>query len=86
MTASTALTVRLASAVKQPLGRRADTTRHTRSFLAAETVAAYVAREVEIIAGIERSRDDMQAGRMILREEAMARPEATVSMIERDAD
>ncbi len=86
MTASTTLTVRLTPAVKQQLGRLADASRYTSSFLAAETIAAYVAREGEVIAGIERSRDDMRAGRVIPHEEAMARAEATVVMVERDAD
>jgi predicted transcriptional regulator len=86
MTASTTLTVRLTPAVKQQLGRLADATRRTRSFLAAEAITAYVAREAEIIAGIERGLDDMRTGRLVPHQEAMNRLEATVATVERDVD
>jgi predicted transcriptional regulator len=86
MTASTTLTVRLTPAVKQQLGRLADATRRTRSFLAAEAITAYVAREAEIIAGIERGLDDMRTERLVPHQEAMNRLEATVATVERDLD
>ncbi len=82
MPTSTTLTVRLAPAVKQQLGRLADVTRRTRSFLAAEAIAAYVAREAEVIAGIERGLDDMRSGRLVPHNQAMARLEATVTNTE----
>jgi HTH-type transcriptional regulator/antitoxin HigA len=51
-----------------------------------EAIAAFVARDADIIAGIERGLDDMRAGRLVPHEEAIARLEATVATAERDAD
>jgi predicted transcriptional regulator len=86
MPTSTTLTVRLKPAVKQQLGRLADATRRTKSFLAAEAIAAYVTREAGILAGIERGFDDMRAGRLVPHDKAMARLDATVTAAERQAD
>ena len=83
MPASTTLTVRLTPEVKERLGRLADTTHRTKSFLAAEAITAYVAREAEIIGGIERGLADMKAGRLVPHGEAMARLEATIAAAER---
>lgn len=82
MPTSATLTVRLTPAVKQQLGRLADVTRRTRSFLAAEAIAAYVAREADIIAGVERGLDDMRAGHLVPHNAAMARLAATVTSTE----
>jgi len=86
MPASTTLTVRLTPAVKQQLGRLADATRRTKSFLAAEAIAADVTREADILAGIERGLDDMRAGRLVPHDEAMARLDATVPTAERPVE
>jgi predicted transcriptional regulator len=86
MPTSTTLTVRLTPAVKQQLGRLADATRRTKSFLAAEAIAAYVAREADVIAGIERGLDDMRSGLVVPHDEAMERLEATVAKAKRAAD
>jgi predicted transcriptional regulator len=86
MPTSTTLTVRLTPAVKQQLGRLADATRRTKSFLAAEAIAAYVTREAEVIAGIERGLDDMRSGLVVPHDEAMERLEATVAKTKRAAD
>jgi predicted transcriptional regulator len=86
MPTSTTLTVRLTPAVKQQLGRLADATRRTKSFLAAEAIAAYVAREVDVVAGIERGLDDMRSGLVVPHDEAMERLEATVAKAKRAAD
>jgi predicted transcriptional regulator len=86
MPASTTLTVRLTPAVKQQLGRLADATRRTKSFLAAEAIAAYVAREADVVAGIERGLDDMRSGLVVPHDEAMKRLEATVAKAKRAAD
>jgi predicted transcriptional regulator len=85
MATSTTLTVRLKPAVKQQLGRLADATRRTKSFLAAEAIAAYVAREADIIAGIERGLDDMRAKRLVPHDKAMTRLRATVAKAKRAA-
>jgi predicted transcriptional regulator len=83
MPASTTLTVRLTPEVKQLLGRLADATHRTKSVLAAEAIAAYVAREADIIEGIERGLEDMRTGRLMPHDRAMARLEATVAAAER---
>ena len=76
--ASTTLTVRLPSALKDRLGKLAEQTRRTKSFLAGEAIARYVGRELEIVAGIERGLDDMKAGRVVPHEDVVADIEATI--------
>ena len=49
MTGSTTMTIRLDASVKDKLGRLAEVTRRSNSFLAAEAIEAYVARELEIV-------------------------------------
>ncbi len=75
---STTLTVRLSPELKDRLGKLAERTRRTKSFLAGEAIAGYVGRELEIVAGIERGLDDMKAGRVIPHEDVMADIDATI--------
>lgn len=75
---SSTLTVRLTPELKQRLGELADRTRRTRSFLAGEAIADYVARELAIVAGIERGLEDMRAGSVVPHEEVMADVDAIV--------
>jgi predicted transcriptional regulator len=84
MPGTTTLTIRLTPEVKERLGRLADSTQRSKSFLAAEAIADYVAREAEIIEGIERGLADMKAGRLVPHDEAMARLEASATAAERD--
>ena len=72
MTASTTMTIRLDPQLKEKLGRLADGTRRSRSFLAAEAVEAYVDRELAIIEGIERGLEDVEGRRTVSHEDAMA--------------
>ena len=72
MTTSTTMTIRLNPQLKAKLGRLADGTRRSRSFLAAEAVETYVDRELAIIEGIERGLADVEAGRTVSHEDAMA--------------
>ena len=72
MTASTTMTIRVSSEVKRKLDRLASNTRRSKSFLAAEAVSAYVDRELEIIEGIKRGLADVEAGRIVPHDEAMA--------------
>ncbi len=76
--ASTTLTVRLPPELKDRLGKLAERTRRTKSFLAWEAIAGYVERELEIVAGIERGLDDMMAGRVVPHEDVMADIDATI--------
>ena len=70
--ASTTMTIRLDPQLKAKLGRLAEGTRRSRSFLAAEAVETYVDRELAIIEGIQRGMADVAAGRTVSHEEAMA--------------
>ena len=69
---NTTLTVRVSPELKERLGKLAERTRRTKSFLAGEAIAGYVERELEIVAGIERGLADMKAGRVVRHEEVMA--------------
>ena len=71
MSTSTTLTVRLSPEVKDRLGELAARTRRTKSVLAGEAIAAYVARELEIVEAIQRGLDDVRAGRVVPHEEVM---------------
>ena len=82
MPVSTTMTIRLSPAVKEKLGRLAQDTRRTKSFLAGEAVAAYVDRELEIIEGIHRGLADVRAGRVVPHDEAMAEVEAIIAAAE----
>ena len=72
MTASTTMTIRVRSDVKEKLDRIASGTQRSKSFLAGEAVAAYVDRELEIIDGIKRGMADAAAGRVIPHAQAVA--------------
>ncbi|MDB5658692.1 MAG: transcriptional regulator, CopG family [Cypionkella sp.] len=72
MSASTTLTIRIDSDLKDKLGQLAQDTRRSNSFLAAEAVSAYVERELAIIGGIQRGLADVEAGRVATHDDAMA--------------
>jgi predicted transcriptional regulator len=76
--ASTTLTVRLTPELKARLGKLAERTQRTKSFLAGEAIGSYVEREMEIVAGIEHGLEDMKAGRVIPHEDVMADIDATI--------
>ncbi|MGO9004839.1 MAG: CopG family ribbon-helix-helix protein [Beijerinckiaceae bacterium] len=61
---STALTVRLPPEVKARLGKLAQLMQRTKSFLAGEAIADFVAREHAIVEAIERGMKDAKAGRV----------------------
>jgi len=76
--ASTTLTVRLTPELKARLGKLAERTQRSKSFLAGEAIGNYVERELEIVAGIEHGLDDMKAGRVVPHEDVMADIDATI--------
>lgn len=84
MTASTTMTIRVSTEVKEKLERLAHDTRRSRSFLAAEAVSAYVVRELEIIDGIQRGLADVEAGRVVPHDEAMAEIYGVIDAAERN--
>lgn len=72
------MTIRLDPHLKAKLGRLADGTRRSRSFLAAEAVQAYVDRELAIIEGVERGLADVETGKTVSHEDAMATLRQTI--------
>jgi predicted transcriptional regulator len=67
------MTIRVSPDVKAKLDRIAAGARRSRSFLAGEAVAAYVDRELAIVVeGVKGGLADMEAGRLIPHDEAMA--------------
>ena len=75
---STTLTVRLSNDVKGKLAELANHTQRTRSFLAAEAVAAYVERELAIVQGIERGRADVRASQVTPHDEVAREARAVI--------
>ena len=85
MSDSTTMSIRLSSETKTQLGKLATATRRSKSYLAAEAVAAYVARERLIVEGIERGLADMRGGNIVPHEEAMAELDDLIEGIEGEA-
>lgn len=81
MGASTTMTFRVTPDLKEKLGRLAENTRRTKSYLAAEAVEAYVNRELEIIEGIQCGLADMEAGKVTSHKEAMDRIDAAIEAV-----
>jgi len=72
MAPSETITVRLPADVKQRLGRLAERTKRTKSFLASEAIAGFVEHELQIVEGIERGLADLRKGDTVGHDEAMA--------------
>lgn len=79
MGASTTMTIRVTPDLKERLGRLAENTRRTKSYLAAEAVEVYVNRELHIIEGTQRGLADMEAVRVTPHKEAMDRIDAAIA-------
>jgi predicted transcriptional regulator len=79
MSASTTMTIRLATDTKEKLEQIAADTRRSKSFLASEAVAAYVDRELQIIKGIKTGLDDAAVGRVMPHDEAVAEMRAVIA-------
>jgi len=78
MARSTTLSVRVPPEVKEQLGDLARKTRRTQSFLAGEAIAAYVASQQELLAGVEEGIEDFRLGNVVSHEEAMAQFWSTI--------
>ncbi len=85
MGASTTMTIRVTTDLKEKLGRLAEYTRRTKSYLAAEAVEAYVNRELQIIEGVQRGLSDLDAGKVTPHREAMDRIDAAIAAAGDDA-
>ena len=73
------LTIRLPVETKKQLGKLAAQVNRTNSYLAGEAIAAYVARELDIVAGIEQGLSDMKEARVVSHADAIARLRKTVA-------
>lgn len=76
---SITVAIRVSVEVRDKLARLAQSTHHSRSYLAGEAVAAYVDRELSIIAGIELGLADVATGRTMSHEVTMARIDAGIA-------
>lgn len=76
---STTMTIRLPVDVSDKLARLSKAARRSRSFLAAEALAAYVERELSIIEGIEAGLADVSAGRVVPHDHAMDQIDAAIT-------
>jgi predicted transcriptional regulator len=83
MTASTTMTIRVSTELKDKLERLSQDTRRSKSFLAAEAVSAYVEREFEIIEGIQRSRSSVRAGNVVSHDRAVSEVNAVIEAARR---
>lgn len=78
------MTIRVSMDLKERLDRLAAGTRRSRSFLAAEAVEAYVARELAIVDGINEGLADIRNGRTVTHDDAMAELNAAIDAAERE--
>jgi len=85
MAASATMTIRLSAEVIEKLGRLVVDTRRSKSFLAGEAVAAYVERELEIIEGVKRGLDDVEAGRVVPHNTVMGEARQIIAKAKRKA-
>ena len=81
---STTMTIRVSVDLKEKLDRLAVDTRRSRSFLAAEAVSAYVARELAIVEGVNQGLEDVRQGRTVSHEEALSELASIIDAAERD--
>ena len=78
------MTIRVSADLKEKLDRLAKDTRRSRSFLAAEAVSAYVARELAIVDGVNQGLEDVRSGRTVSHEDAMSDLNSIIDAAERD--
>jgi len=77
------LSVRLSLEAKEKLERLAAATGRTKSYLAAEAIERFVARELAIVEAIQRGLDDAKAGRVVSQEQVDAELEEIIQRAER---
>ncbi len=84
MPSTTTMTIRIGADVKDKLDRLARSSRRSKSLLAAEAVAGFVERELEIIEGLQRGLADVERGRVVSHEQAVAEIDEVINAAERD--
>lgn len=72
MAETTTITVRIPVETKKKLDRLAELTQRSRSYLAEEALDIYTRYELEIVEGIVKGLEDVEAGRVVPHEQAMA--------------
>jgi predicted transcriptional regulator len=75
------LTVRVPVELNERLDSLARRTRRTKSVLASEAIADYLARAWADSEGVERGLEDMRAGRLLTHEEALRRLLGTIGSV-----
>jgi len=83
MAATTTITVRIPEETKAKLEKIAEAGKRSLSYVAAEAIEAYVRTELPIIEGILEGIEDMEAGRVVSHEEAMAEIYAAIDQASR---
>jgi predicted transcriptional regulator len=78
------LTVRLPAEVKHRLNLLAERTGRTRSCLAGEAIAGYVAHELAIIEGIHEGLEDVRSGRVTPHDQVMEEIRAIIDAADKD--
>jgi predicted transcriptional regulator len=81
---STTMTIRVSADLKEKLDRLAADTRRSRSFLAAEAVSAYVAKELAIVEGVNEGLEDVRNGLTVSHRDAMSDLISIIDAAERD--
>jgi predicted transcriptional regulator len=80
---TTTVTVHLPHEVKDGLDLLAECTRRSRSFIAGQAIADYVAHELSTIEGIHEGLADLRAGRLTPHDEVMEEVRAIIADAER---
>ena len=85
MPPSETMTIRIAAETKEKLDRIATHTRRSKSFLAGEAITAYVDRELDIVECVGRALEDIQAGRVVPHDQALADMRELVGKVNKGA-
>ncbi len=85
MSKTETMTIRVSSQVKSQLELMAQSTQRTKSYLASQAITRFIATESEIIDGIKAGLADIEAGRVIPHDEAMALIRTTIANPRRSA-
>lgn len=78
MAVGTSLTIQISPETSDNLGRLASDVRRSRTELAAEAVERYVEQQLRVVDGIRRGIADMESGRVVPHDEAMAELDAVI--------
>jgi predicted transcriptional regulator len=83
MASENTITIHVSAATDEKLDRLASGTQRSKSHLAEAALADYVDRELEIVEGIKRGLADVEAGRVVPHDEAMAEIYAAIEAVQK---